>query len=307
MSQNQDLSQILRDIELGPVDEKMAAIGRLRFVPGVSLNSVQPALDKVLRQAPDGSPLKFFAAANLAFLGDSQDTVVEALTPYLFASAFETSEGLLHFPWLGDYSSYFPREIQHIGFLCQSSTQAATVEALSHVRANSRAGEILNRFLEDMTPRPEMVEAWRAFCIYALGANGNPGTRSTLEYYRDKKAGSLEGAAARIALENFGTAPLFQLAQIHRDQMPPSKTKGGCFIATAVYGNEDAPELKLFRRFRDEFLLRRSIGRLFVSVYYSLSPHISALIKKSDRAKKLVQTLALRPALWLIRRSISKR
>lgn len=50
------------------------------------------------------------------------------------------------------------------------------------------------------------------------------------------------------------------------------KAKEGCYIATAVYGSYDCPEVWVLRRFRDDVLLSNCFGRLFVKVYYAISP-----------------------------------
>ena len=49
---------------------------------------------------------------------------------------------------------------------------------------------------------------------------------------------------------------------------------GGCYIATAVYGSYDCPEVWTLRRFRDERLLQTILGRLFVKGYYTVSPSV---------------------------------
>jgi len=56
----------------------------------------------------------------------------------------------------------------------------------------------------------------------------------------------------------------------------PAKKKG-CYVATAVYGSYDCPEVWVLRRYRD-FRLEKSIGgRLFIKVYYAVSPTIVRL------------------------------
>lgn len=80
-----------------------------------------------------------------------------------------------------------------------------------------------------------------------------------------------------------------------------SDEKSNCFIATAVYGEDNAPELELFRHFRDEFLLKEFAGRAFVVLYYSFSPYVAKLIRKSESLKRLTETFVLNPALCLIR------
>ena len=49
-------------------------------------------------------------------------------------------------------------------------------------------------------------------------------------------------------------------------------SKGACYVATAVYGSYDCPQVWVLRRFRDEVLLPMCCGRLFVKTYYAASP-----------------------------------
>lgn len=42
-----------------------------------------------------------------------------------------------------------------------------------------------------------------------------------------------------------------------------------CFVATAVYGDKNAPQVQTLRDFRDNVLMRSAIGRAFVDFYYS--------------------------------------
>ena len=51
-----------------------------------------------------------------------------------------------------------------------------------------------------------------------------------------------------------------------------TSSKSGCYVATAVYGSYDCPEVWTLRRYRDEVLLKKWYGRLFVKIYYAISP-----------------------------------
>ena len=48
--------------------------------------------------------------------------------------------------------------------------------------------------------------------------------------------------------------------------------KSGCYVATAVYGSYDCPEVWTLRRFRDYSLASTLFGRLFIMLYYAISP-----------------------------------
>lgn len=52
---------------------------------------------------------------------------------------------------------------------------------------------------------------------------------------------------------------------------------GGCYIATSVYGSYDCPQVWVLRRFRDYTLLKTWYGRIFVKIYYSISPTLVRL------------------------------
>lgn len=49
---------------------------------------------------------------------------------------------------------------------------------------------------------------------------------------------------------------------------------GGCYVATAVYGSYDCPEVWTLRRYRDYELSQTAAGRAFIRTYYAVSPTI---------------------------------
>lgn len=51
----------------------------------------------------------------------------------------------------------------------------------------------------------------------------------------------------------------------------PPKT-GGCYVATAVYGSYDCPQVWTLRRYRDNVLAQTWYGRAFIKTYYAISP-----------------------------------
>ena len=53
------------------------------------------------------------------------------------------------------------------------------------------------------------------------------------------------------------------------------EAKKGCYVATAVYGNEFHPNVLILKKFRDETLMRSALGRLFCRSYYMVSPSLS--------------------------------
>jgi hypothetical protein len=59
-----------------------------------------------------------------------------------------------------------------------------------------------------------------------------------------------------------------------------NKASGGCYIATCVYGSYNCPEVWTLRRFRDYKLAESLAGRLFVKLYYAVSPTVVKLFGK---------------------------
>ncbi len=49
-------------------------------------------------------------------------------------------------------------------------------------------------------------------------------------------------------------------------------SEGGCYIATAVYGSYDCPQVWTLRRYRDYKLAETWYGRSFIHIYYATSP-----------------------------------
>ena len=47
---------------------------------------------------------------------------------------------------------------------------------------------------------------------------------------------------------------------------------GGCYVATAVYGSYDCPQVWTLRRYRDDTLAATWYGRAFIHTYYAISP-----------------------------------
>ena len=78
------------------------------------------------------------------------------------------------------------------------------------------------------------------------------------------------------------------------------KGKEGCFIATACYGDYNAEEVLVLRAYRDNILKQNYFGRLFIKVYYFISPTLSILIAKSDKTKTFVRKHLLKHLVTIV-------
>ncbi|HEY8272629.1 MAG TPA: CFI-box-CTERM domain-containing protein [Pseudobdellovibrionaceae bacterium] len=76
-----------------------------------------------------------------------------------------------------------------------------------------------------------------------------------------------------------------------------------CFIATATYGSDMAPEVQTFRKFRNEFLLKNFVGRYLVKFYYKFGPEAAEWISSSE-ILKAVSLGILWPLLMFVKLSL---
>jgi len=75
---------------------------------------------------------------------------------------------------------------------------------------------------------------------------------------------------------------------------------GGCFIATATYGDYNSPEVLFLRNFRDQSLTQTIWGRTFIRTYYAVSPPLARTIARSDTLREIVRRLFLKPLITLL-------
>jgi hypothetical protein len=83
----------------------------------------------------------------------------------------------------------------------------------------------------------------------------------------------------------------FQLTNYTPAQQKSKQKKEGCYIATAVYGSYDAPEVLVLRQFRDQTLQKYALGRLFISAYYFISPKLIGVIKNNSSINSSARVL----------------
>lgn len=69
--------------------------------------------------------------------------------------------------------------------------------------------------------------------------------------------------------------------------------KSGCYIATVCYGNNESIEVIKLREFRDRTLSKYILGRLFIAVYYAISPSLAERMKGRIRLNDFVRKYIL--------------
>ena len=62
-----------------------------------------------------------------------------------------------------------------------------------------------------------------------------------------------------------------------------------CFIATACYDDYNSEEVIVLRNFRDNKLQKSFVGKIFVRLYYQISPTLANFIYKHDGLKSFIR------------------
>lgn len=66
-----------------------------------------------------------------------------------------------------------------------------------------------------------------------------------------------------------------------------TNSSGGCYVATAVYGSYDCPQVWTLRRYRDIDLATTWYGRAFIHTYYAISPTLVKWFGHTEWFKKM--------------------
>ena len=80
----------------------------------------------------------------------------------------------------------------------------------------------------------------------------------------------------------------------------------GCYIATMVYGSYNHPQVLVLRWYRDSILKRKLWGRLFVRVYYHISPKLVLVLKGNNVINKVIRIILDKQVQRIIERKIDK-
>ena len=118
-----------------------------------------------------------------------------------------------------------------------------------------------------------------------------------IKYVRDISGLGIVDAKAWV--ENYKSVDLYHPQVIDTSSLTNSannsdsnntiKPNSGCYIATCVYGSYDCPPVWTLRRYRDDTLGATWYGRMFIRVYYAVSPVLVKWFGKTYWFKRLWQ------------------
>lgn len=97
-------------------------------------------------------------------------------------------------------------------------------------------------------------------------------------------------ADSMAALKTMADAYENKLSELSPDYQKKNYSSGPCYVATAVYGSYDCPEVWTLRRFRDYTLAETWYGRAFIHTYYTISPILVKWFGTSATFKRICHT-----------------
>lgn len=104
-------------------------------------------------------------------------------------------------------------------------------------------------------------------------------------------------------------SPSISIEELRHKASDPTgqeKKSGPCYIATACYGSYDHPDVRVFRNWRDDVLLKSRAGREFVAWYYRLSPALAGRLGPERVIGRVLRRLVLQPLARALRETDSR-
>ncbi len=101
-------------------------------------------------------------------------------------------------------------------------------------------------------------------CNYNLTAQASSAYKVALDYSSTAKLTSNEVKSLVDRIQSIEPNFVYETKS--------EKSGGGCYVATAVYGSYDCPQVWTLRRYRDCTLAKTWYGRAFIHTYYATSP-----------------------------------
>lgn len=155
---------------------------------------------------------------------------------------------------------------------------------------------------------PDMVRSYRALTLlYASAADadrvatidavlsrrmtGSDPLPSVLKVMLDAAVKDLSGQANQAVRRGVAGTGAPGAGHGARSSQSAKSSQGGCFVATAVYGSYECPEVRVLRRYRDLSLARHWPGRAFIRLYYKVSPALVRGLGGSDWFVRSVRPL----------------
>lgn len=158
----------------------------------------------------------------------------------------------------------------------------------------------VERSLENFSEFPKLKDRYSTFISelekilnmnhrYSSSNNNRSNYSSSSSSYNSSssRSSSTSGSSYNNSSSNYSSSNYN--SSNYSSSSSSNKHSEGCYIATAVYGDYEAPEVLVLRGFRDKFLKKYVLGRIFIKVYYALSPGLAKKLKKESTITKTIK------------------
>ena len=158
---------------------------------------------------------------------------------------------------------------------------------------------VLPRAIDVVLPEKQLdmivnSEADIACTVFPANASPMPIAQWSTTNTRVIKIVSASEYACKVRSVGKGEAKLvcrLQDTMIERSIDINVSTRKGCYVATAVYGSYDCPEVWALRRYRDDFLSSSALGRGFIKLYYAISPTAIKIFGKTKIFNRVCKSI----------------
>jgi tetratricopeptide (TPR) repeat protein len=115
--------------------------------------------------------------------------------------------------------------------------------------------------------------------------------------------GTLKEMTTRLAAEEIESKTAHRTQEAGPQPSRNGRNAGGsCFVATAAFGTPHEPVIDIYRRYRDEKLVRSAWGRACVALYNVVGPFLAHAIAPRPRLRRVIANLLNRLAAYVRRR-----
>lgn len=143
-----------------------------------------------------------------------------------------------------------------------------------HLKKNAKSNE-LDVFLSTL---------WDLIKIYDMNAAYQPKLKEKVNMIVE--FGKASPSFPRLARKMAAYSKKAKNREVFNELLTRSNApKNKCFIATSTYNDPVHPQVLILSRFRDEILEDSLPGRLFIWIYYKVSPIVADFLDKNPRLK----------------------
>ena len=183
--------------------------------------------------------------------------------------------------------SYYHEAIKRYEQMTEKCQSEVTFAYLRSLKKTGRTQGLLEREINlvdnhDNTLKDYMIETLCAgIAVAYLEGNGVAANYETADHYAKLAKQCNPENELAVLFENGQARQEFERRHGKKDNSSMTYSGNaagggskGCYVATAVYGSYDCPEVWTLRRFRDNVLDTSWYGRAFIKVYYMISPKL---------------------------------